>query len=107
MSHDITCPYCRLVSTYNNTVDADGALNRLECPHCKQKFMATAIIGFSCWEAPCLNGGDHDWDSTTIAPSPYTKMICRHCEEKRVMTIEEARELFRDEPDMLAEWGNS
>jgi len=79
-----TCPYCNKsinvepIGTYE-----DGEIQEMECPRCKKSFgyVAVVTIEFETHKAPCMNGGDHEWEFVNSFPTEFNHHRCKNCGE--------------------------
>ena len=89
---DVECPYCGKWQEINHDVGYGYEENRTyeqECSDCDKVFVYTTAITFyyDAEQAPCLNGGEHDWKAIKGWPEEYFvgKQRCRVCEEERTV----------------------
>lgn len=93
---DVECPYCGCGQEINHDdgygYDEDE-LHQQECDSCSKVFTyTTAVLHlYEASKAPCLNGGNHEWNPTHTIPRWHTKMECDHCGETRAPTSEEMK----------------
>ena len=94
MSKDIDCPYC---GTYQDINHDDGYGYEEDTPHtqhcgnCDKTFVFYTSISFyyESQKAHCLNGSEHEYLVSCTFPRNFSKMICKHCEDKREPTDKE------------------
>jgi len=74
MSCDIKCPYCNKFLNDNDYWENEPQeIYEKECPHCYKIMMVSYEMNptFITHDAPCKNGGKHDWVPMTGAPVEY------------------------------------
>ena len=92
---DVECPYCAkgLIIDYGDGYGCEESKNyEQDCYHCGKTFAYTTTIAFyhKACKAPCLNGGEHEWNEMHIYPRcwPDSKR-CANCgKEDRGKAVE-------------------
>lgn len=90
---DIKCPECGREQEIDHDDGygyEEGVRHEQEC-YCGYVFVFTTAIMFhyEAFKAPCLNGGEHDYQPTSTEPKWHTKMMCEYCGDKREPADEE------------------
>jgi len=92
MYNDIDCPYCGEGNEINHDDGygyEENKTHEQECSHCGKIFVYTTSINFHYEpeQAPCKNGGEHDWEQMHGAPEEYFKnrQRCSYCDEERTI----------------------
>jgi hypothetical protein len=93
MRNDVECPYCGAgleVDYSDGRCDEDKIYDQ-ECHVCGKTFAydTTITISHTAWKAPCLNGGEHDWE---FEHRHHSRMKCAVCGESRELTEKEREE---------------
>ena len=94
MMKDVECPYCNEYQEINHD-DGYGyeedKVHEQCCNDCGKHFAFTTSISFSyeASRADCMNGGDHQFETTHTHPKIHTKMRCHDCDSVRPLTEEE------------------
>lgn len=88
--YDILCPYCKekLEIDHDDGYGYDeDKTHHQRCTLCKKVFVYTTMISFDydVYEAPCLNGEEHDLKPYPIYPEIPTWKICKICDEKIII----------------------
>lgn len=88
MSHDVECPYC---GVGNDICHDDGygydesRPHNQECHACGRTFVyrTTICYYYDVEEAPCLNGGEHQWCRELLygPGSRVERGICNTCDK--------------------------
>jgi len=91
---DTECPYCDADVEINHDDGygyEDGQTFKQQCGNCDKTFVFTTTISFNyeTEKADCLNGGEHEWETSHTYPKFFTKMRCTMCDEERNPTTEE------------------
>jgi uncharacterized protein YbaR (Trm112 family) len=80
----LTCPYCN--KSFNHDYDdppEDNEIVELNCPNCEKNFTARASWSLDYFDekkAPCLNGGEHEFEPVFHAPRHWPDWIrCKNC----------------------------
>ena len=84
---DVQCPYCDKWQEINHDdgygYEEDQTFEQ-ECGDCEKVFVYTTFIWFSykAGKAPCLNGGEHDWQKIKGFPPELfkNKRRCSFCD---------------------------
>lgn len=103
MSKDIECPYCGQWQEINHDdgygYEEDTAHNQ-ECGNCDKTFVFYTSISFyyESQKADCLNGSEHEYKPSSTFPRKYTKMVCKHCDDKRPPTESELKIIVSELP---------
>lgn len=83
---ELTCPYCSKEVEPGEGREQDVTYEK-ECPHCEKNFVYTVEYwpSYSESQAPCLNGGEHNFEKIHGYPEWYfkNKFRCSHCAEER------------------------
>jgi uncharacterized Zn-finger protein len=89
MREDVECPYCGKFNEINHDDGYGYEENQTyeqECEFCGQTFVYTTSISFHyhAEQAPCKNGGEHDWQPIRGFPEEYFeyKKRCSYCDEE-------------------------
>lgn len=94
MNKDIDCPYCGHYQEINHNdgygYEEDTAHNQT-CESCDKTFVYFTSISFNydSQKADCLNGSDHEFEVSCTVPRRFSKMVCKHCDEKRLPNSKE------------------
>ena len=94
MSKDIDCPYCGTYQDINHDdgcgYEEDTAHNQI-CETCDKTFVFYTSISFNyeSQKADCLNGSEHEYLASCTFPRRFTKMVCKHCDDKKTPTDKE------------------
>jgi len=87
--NEIECPYCNANCGIPDENTGEGEHTEWECETCGKSFVYYVEYSADYYseEAPCLNGGEHKWQSMVGAPEAFfkNKYRCDYCqkEEKR------------------------
>lgn len=87
MNKDIECPYCGTYQEINHDdgygYEEDTAHNQ-KCGNCDKTFVFYTSISFyyESQKADCLNGAEHEYEVSCTVPRRYSKMVCKHCDDK-------------------------
>lgn len=91
MSKDLRCPYCGYVfdSSWFETYPDQGIVSDADCPDCEKTFSYEVEYHpyFRSWKAPCLNGGEHDWQEIVGVPIFWFKnrRRCSVCDAEKML----------------------
>lgn len=103
MSKDIECPYCGTWQDINHDdgygYEEDTAHNQC-CENCDKTFVYFTSISFNydSQKADCLNGSEHEYEPSCTFPRRYTKMVCKHCDDKINPTTKQLEIIVSDLP---------
>jgi len=82
---ELECPYCNCEVEQNEDREP-GVLHEKECPHCGKNFVYSIEYypSFTASAAPCLNGGEHDYQPIAGIPAEYfeNKRRCSYCDRE-------------------------
>ena len=99
MIEDVECPYCEAWNEINHD-DGQGyeenVKHQQNCKNCGKTFVFETEIVFSytAYEAPCLNGGEHNWRSKKSFTEELSWMECEFCDEIRELTEDQKQKYF-------------
>jgi len=101
---DVRCPYCMTDQMINHDdgygYDQDE-IHQQECRACGKTFTYTTSISFDydVYEAPCLNGGEHEWKRVWHTPRLWPDWKrCKNCgEDDKGEIVENAEAIIRGE----------
>ena len=99
---DICCPYCDEEQSINHEDGygyEENETHEQRCKHCNKTFVFTTQICFvyEAYKAPCLNGGEHEYEETNTYPRCFRHLECKHCGDRRkVEGIEKEREEYME-----------
>ena len=84
---DLYCPYCEAdLGGYVDDCHEQDTEYEHQCPKCEKNFMFTINYQpmFSSQKAPCLNGGEHEWEEICGLPKEFfiDKYSCKYCGKK-------------------------
>ncbi len=87
--YDVKCPYCKAEQEINHD-DGYGyeedETHEQECSKCEMTFVFTTSISFyhEAEQAPCKNGGEHDWGQIHGSPEEFYigQFRCSVCDEE-------------------------
>ena len=89
MMKDVKCPYC---NEWQEICHDDGygyeedTYHEQECGNCEKTFVFTTTTSFyyNATQAPCKNGGEHDWNQIIGFPEEafIGKFRCAYCDEE-------------------------
>jgi len=86
---EVECPYCEADCGVPDDSYGEGELVDWECDGCKKKFVyySQYSVDYYSQKAPCLNGGEHEWDSMVGAPAEHFKgrYRCKVCDKEKVV----------------------
>ena len=86
---DITCPYCECGFEYQGDGVDNNEYFEEECPGCEKSFMVQAeySVDYYPHKAPCLNGGEHKWETMCGTPKEFfkDKFRCKWCNEEKII----------------------
>ena len=96
---DVECPYCgseQEICHDDGYGYSEDETHEQQCSSCDKYFAFTTSISYyyEAAEAPCMNGGDHDWKPSSTYPVKYTKMRCSYCDDRRAPTDIELVEII-------------
>lgn len=91
---NLKCPYCgatlEVCHDDGHGTEEDVTYEQ-ECKYCGKTFVFTVSISFDykAEQAPCKNGGEHDWRPRCGFPEEYFKghERCHVCDEERVVKV--------------------
>ena len=93
---EIICPYCKKKFNLDQNKNyQDDVKYKTQCPKCG-KWFVFQLYDTDCLatKAPCLNGGQHDYQLIKMLPEEESKMRCSICNQERELTDEE-KEKYR------------
>lgn len=81
---DCECPYCGedVEICHDDGAGYDeSATHQQKCPHCEKTFVFTTAIHFtySPGRADCLNGAQHEYQTTDTFPREAARLYCVWC----------------------------
>ena len=87
MTEDVECPYCGKWQEINHDDGygyEEGKTYEQECCDCYKVFVYTTSISFfyDAIQAPCLNGGEHDWIDSKYF---IDRKMCSNCGKERTI----------------------
>lgn len=90
---DVTCPYClhdQEICHDDGFGYEESTPHQQECPNCGKIFVFYTEISFyyEAFQADCLNGGEHDYQSSYTYPIRFTTSKCTICGKTRNLTNE-------------------
>ena len=70
---DMECPYCEANCGVPDEPRSEGEYCEWECPSCEKSFVyyAPYSVDYYSNKAPCLNGGEHEWEPICGAPKEF------------------------------------
>ncbi len=93
---EIECPYCGESCGYPDEHQDEGIPVEMQCPKCEMNFVyyAEYSVDYTSQKAPCLNGGEHEWDEMVGAPEEFFKDMyrCKFCDEERKIAGKDAEQ---------------
>lgn len=79
----LDCPYCHEETPVPDECNEQDTPYEAECENCGKNFIfyVTWYPSYSETPAPCLNGGQHDYQKITGCPEEYfaNKRRCSYC----------------------------
>lgn len=87
------CPYCKQEIADPDECYEQDTPYEWECRHCGKNFIfyVDYIRTYSEYQAPCLNGGEHEWKPIRGFPEEYfkNKQRCEVCQAERTIGEED------------------
>ena len=84
---EIECPYCGEGCGHPDENTNENIYVQMECNKCHKNYVYCCeySVDYSSYEAPCLNGGEHQWEPMCGAPEEFFKDMyrCKFCQEER------------------------
>lgn len=109
MNKDVECPYC---GEWQDICHDDGygydeyTVYNQECEYCDKTFVFRIIIflDYEAKKAPCLNGGEHNWENIKGYPELFfeQKRRCSVCDEEVILDEKVHRENLKKYSESLS-----
>ena len=84
---EMICPYCEKDIPAPEEQRDQNTCYSTECPECGKTFVfwVEYYPSYTEEKAPCLNGGEHDWQPICGAPAEYfaNRRRCSYCQEEK------------------------
>lgn len=100
MSIDVNCPYCgegQEICHDDGYGYSEDELHQQDCS-CGKTFGYRTTISFyyDAEKVKCFNEDEpeHEWEFTLTAPWYCTQKVCKHCEERSRLSLDEIFELM-------------
>jgi hypothetical protein len=87
---ELVCPYCGYEHSDSWERSDEGDF---QCFECEKSFVYTSYTSrtFTSHQAPCLNGGEHDWGNFTNLPECKIR-YCRVCDKRDFVNTRPTKE---------------
>ncbi len=85
----LECPYCEEEIEDPDDCYEPDTIYHEECPNCGKNFVFTLEYSRDYYpeQAPCLNGGEHDWREIAGAPFYHfaNRRRCHYCDAEKIL----------------------
>jgi hypothetical protein len=80
----IVCPYCKRHFSNPEEYVRNGDVGIIQCCHCEKhiKVEVEYEVSYRSFEAPCMNGGEHDWYKWRKYGDEKDYRACRICDRR-------------------------